>query len=198
MQGHQNPGTLVAEVKMMRTQGDCAVLVIEGPDDLAFWRAHKVNECEAVMAEGKPNAIGCMVRLEAEAVHGVLVVVDADYDVLMGPTARAFSHSLCGFSRAAPCKQARARPSMNLAASSCPTLAAYLNVGNFRSPQMGSFRSPLTPSRGNSRADGLQGPVLAGQPRDPRGGWPAPPRRGPLLLLYASSARAMRARAVET
>lgn len=84
MQGHKNPGTLVAEVKMMRTQSDCAVLVVEGSDDLAFWRAHKVDECEAVMAEGKPNAIGCMVRLEAEAVHGVLAVVDADYDVLMG------------------------------------------------------------------------------------------------------------------
>ncbi len=84
MQGHKNPGTLVAEVKMMRTQSDCAVLVVEGADDLAFWRAHKVDECEAMMAEGKATAIGCMVRLEAEAIHGVLAVVDADYDVLMG------------------------------------------------------------------------------------------------------------------
>ena len=75
---------MVAEVKMMRTQSNCAVLVVEGSDDLAFWRAHKADECEPVMAEGKPNAIGCMVSLEAEAIHGVLAVVDADYDVLMG------------------------------------------------------------------------------------------------------------------
>lgn len=63
MQGHKNPGTLVAEVKMMRTQSDCAVLVVEGSDDLALWRAHNADGCEVVMAEGKPKAIGCMVVL---------------------------------------------------------------------------------------------------------------------------------------
>lgn len=84
MQGYKKPGTLVAEIRMKRAQGDCAVLVVEGPDDLAFWRPHKVDECEVVVGEGKRNVIGCMARLPDEAIHGVLAVVDADYDVLMG------------------------------------------------------------------------------------------------------------------
>ena len=83
MQGHKKPGTLVAEIIMKRAQGNCAVLVVEGPDDLAFWSAQKAAECEAVVGEGKANVIGCMGRLEGEAIDGVLAVVDADYDVLM-------------------------------------------------------------------------------------------------------------------
>ena len=89
MQGYKKPGTLVAEIRMKRAQGDCAVLVVEGPDDLAFWRPHKAAECEAVVGEGKQNVIGCMARLADEAIHGVLAVVDADYDVLMGVEAQA-------------------------------------------------------------------------------------------------------------
>lgn len=84
MQGYKRPGTLIAEIQMKRAQGNCAVLVVEGPDDRAFWSPHKAAECEVVVGEGKRNVIGCMVRLADEATHGILAVVDADYDVLMG------------------------------------------------------------------------------------------------------------------
>ena len=68
----------------MRAQRDCALLVVEGADDVAFWRSQVADGCELVDGEGKQNVIGCLHLLDVEGLSGVLAVVDADYDVLMG------------------------------------------------------------------------------------------------------------------
>ena len=56
---------------------------------MGFWRNQMAVGCESVVGEGKPNVVGCMARLEEEAIRGVLAVVDADYDVLTGAKAGA-------------------------------------------------------------------------------------------------------------
>ena len=83
-QGYKDPGTLVAEIKMTRTLHDGAFLVVEGADDVRFWRTRRHEECELIDGEGKPNVVGGLQRLDAEGHDGVLGVVDDDYDSLMG------------------------------------------------------------------------------------------------------------------
>ena len=84
MRGHKNPGTLEAEIRMLRTQRDWAVLVVEGPDDWRFWSRRTGEQCELVDGEGKPNVIGCVRRADKAALRGVVGAVDSDYDQLMG------------------------------------------------------------------------------------------------------------------
>ena len=82
--GHKNAGVIVAEVEMERRVRDCAVLVVEGPDDIRFWDSRKYSECELVDGEGKPNVVEAVQRLDRMRVRGVLGVIDDDYDCLMG------------------------------------------------------------------------------------------------------------------
>ena len=84
VKGHKSPRTIVSEVKMIRMVHDGGVLVVEGADDMRFWRTRKHSSCELVEAEGKPNVVESLARLDAECCGGVLGVVDDDYDKLVG------------------------------------------------------------------------------------------------------------------
>ena len=85
-QGYKDPGTLVAEIRMTRTLHDGAFLVVEGADDVRFWRTRRHEKCELIDGEGKPNVVESIRRLDADDYSGVLGVVDDDYDSLMGVT----------------------------------------------------------------------------------------------------------------
>ena len=86
LQGHKDPGILVAEIKMLQTLHDGAFLVVEGADDVRFWRTRRHAECELIDGDGKLNVVGCIRRLDADGYGGVLGAVDDDYDSLMGVT----------------------------------------------------------------------------------------------------------------
>lgn len=85
-QGYKDPGILVAEIKMTRTLRNSAFLVVEGVDDVRFWRARRHAECELIDGEGKLNVVESARRLDADDYGGVLGVIDDDYDSLMGVT----------------------------------------------------------------------------------------------------------------
>lgn len=81
--GHKDPGTIAAEVKMLREEHAGAFLVVEGVADMRFWRPRRCEECELVNGEGKKNVIGGVKRLDAQRFGGVLGIVDDDCDSLM-------------------------------------------------------------------------------------------------------------------
>lgn len=82
--GHKDPGTIAAEIKMMRSEHPGAFLVVEGAADVRFWRPRRHEDCEIVDGEGKKNVIGGVRRLDAESFVGVLGIVDHDWDSLTG------------------------------------------------------------------------------------------------------------------
>lgn len=84
LRGHKSPGTLVAEIKMLRSSHDGAFLIVEGKDDFSFWWPRRHSGCDLIKGEGKPNVIGAIRRLDAARFGGVLGVVDSDFDVLTG------------------------------------------------------------------------------------------------------------------
>ncbi len=83
-QGYKTPGTLVAEIKMSRMSHEGAFLLVEGKDDIRFWRSRRHVDCELVDGEGKRNVIGGIQKLDATSFVGVLGIVDSDYDPLTG------------------------------------------------------------------------------------------------------------------
>ena len=83
-QGYKTPGILAAEVKMTRRSHEGAFLIVEGKDDIRFWRPRRHEECELVDGEGKSNVVGCIIRLDEEDFEGALGIVDSDYDILVG------------------------------------------------------------------------------------------------------------------
>ena len=82
-QGYKDSGTLVAEIKMTRTDHQGAILLVEGKDDLRFWQTWRHSDCDLIDGEGKPNVVGSIGRLDSENFEGVLGIVDDDYDHLM-------------------------------------------------------------------------------------------------------------------
>ena len=84
LRGHKSPGTLVAEIKMLRTSHDGAFLIVEGRDDVRFWRPRRHAGCDLIDGEGKPNVIGAVRRLDATRFGGALGVVDSDFELLTG------------------------------------------------------------------------------------------------------------------
>lgn len=82
--GHKNSSTLIAEIRMLRTLANEAILVVEGADDRRFWSAPQRACCELVIGEGKNNVVGCVRRLDGSRYPGVLGVVDDDYDSFTG------------------------------------------------------------------------------------------------------------------
>ena len=82
--GHKDPGTIAAEIRMMRSEHPGAFLVVEGAADVRFWRPRRHEGCELVDGEGKKNVIGGVRRLDAESFAGVLGIVDDDWDSLTG------------------------------------------------------------------------------------------------------------------
>ena len=84
LKGHKKPGTIVAEVKMRRMRHRSAFLVVEGADDVRFWKERRHVDCVLIDAEGKSNVVHGVARLNADRMRGVLGVVDDDYDSMLG------------------------------------------------------------------------------------------------------------------
>ena len=82
--GYKDAGTLAVEISMSRMVHAGAFLLVEGVDDVRFWRIYKHDNCEIVDGEGKQNVIGAVKRLNDEPLDGVLGVVDDDFDSLLG------------------------------------------------------------------------------------------------------------------
>ena len=89
MQGYKSPGTLVAEIKMSRMSHDGAFLLLEGKDDIRFWRSRRHSNCELVDGEGKPNVVGAIRRIDTARITGALGIVDSDYDFPTNPRAES-------------------------------------------------------------------------------------------------------------
>ena len=84
MEGYKTPGIIEAEIIMRRAVEEITVLILEGINDLRFWMTFKVDECHIVNAEGKPNVIAAIERLDGNGHRGVLGIVDSDFDILEG------------------------------------------------------------------------------------------------------------------
>ena len=84
LRGHKSPGTLVAEIKMLRTSHDGAFLILEGKDDVRFWRPRRHATCELIDGEGRLNVIGTVRRLDATSFRGALGIVDSDFERITG------------------------------------------------------------------------------------------------------------------
>ncbi len=84
LQGHKSPGTLVGEIKMLRASHHGAVMIVEGKDDVRFWRPRCHATCDLIDGEGKPNVIGAVQRLDATQFGGALGIVDSDFERLTG------------------------------------------------------------------------------------------------------------------
>ena len=69
---------------MLRTSHDRAVLIVEGKDDLRFWRPRRHAKCDLIDGEGKSNVVGAVLRLDAARFDGTLGVVDSDFELLTG------------------------------------------------------------------------------------------------------------------
>lgn len=80
--GKQNH--VVAEIKFLRTQHAGSVLVLEGRDDLRFWRSRCHHSCQLIDGNGKPNVLLGLRRLDEIGFVGVLGVVDSNHDYLAG------------------------------------------------------------------------------------------------------------------
>ena len=80
--GKQNH--VVAEIKMRRTQHAGSFLVLEGLDDLRFWRSRCDGDCRLIDGRGKKNVVLGVRRLDEISFKGALGVVDSNYDYLAG------------------------------------------------------------------------------------------------------------------
>ena len=83
LSGHKDPGSISVEIKMTRMVHNGACFLVEGVDDLRFWRTRRHVSCELVDGEGKCNVVGAIQRLDAEDIRGILGMVDDDFDSLM-------------------------------------------------------------------------------------------------------------------
>ena len=84
LSGHKDPSSIAAEIKMMRLIHGGAFLVVEGANDVRFWRTRRHDTCELVDGEGKCNVVAAVHRLDGEDISGVLGIVDDDFDSLLG------------------------------------------------------------------------------------------------------------------
>ena len=89
MRGHKSPGALVAEIKMSRMSHAGAFLLLEGKDDIRFWKSRRHSNCELVDGEGKPNVVGAIRQIDTARIAGALGIVDADYEFATSPRAES-------------------------------------------------------------------------------------------------------------
>lgn len=73
---------VVAEIKMRRTQHAGSFLVLEGPDDVRFWRTRCNHDCRLIVGKGKRNVVHGLQRLDEIGFAGALGVVDSNHDHL--------------------------------------------------------------------------------------------------------------------
>ena len=74
---------------MSRKSHDSAFLLLEGKDDVRFWRSRRHSNCELVDGEGKPNVVGAVQRIDAARIPGALGIVDSDYELPASPRAES-------------------------------------------------------------------------------------------------------------
>ena len=85
MKSFQTPHTIANEVRMKRALRDGPFLIVEGADDSRFYRRFVApNLHPLIPAFDKDNVIGAVTLLDGTNFVGVLGIVDADFDVLMG------------------------------------------------------------------------------------------------------------------
>jgi len=78
--GYKTPDILANEIEMHRQIHAGAFLVLEGKDDLRFWRARHHENCELVDGEAKINVVRALRLLDSRRFKGALGLVDSDYD----------------------------------------------------------------------------------------------------------------------
>jgi len=85
MKEYITPARIANQVRMTRTQFAGSFLIVEGSTDGQFYEWFvDPNQCQVVIAHNKANAISALNLLENDSFSGVLVIVDADFDVLTG------------------------------------------------------------------------------------------------------------------
>ncbi len=81
----KTPGTLTAEIEMLKTTHRGGFLVVEGDDDSIFWRPRTHKElCEIIIAGGKPNVIGVAAELDRKSDNSTIGCYDADFEIISG------------------------------------------------------------------------------------------------------------------
>lgn len=80
---HKTPAVLANELVMQRQVHPGAFLLLEGRDDVRFWRPRCYGHCELLDGEGKQNVAGALQRLDEQGFQGALGLVDSDYDTFM-------------------------------------------------------------------------------------------------------------------
>ena len=83
MRQYVTPSAVANEVRLLRTQDNRALLIVEGATDKRTFR-NLVDRtaCQIVIAHGRENALTALAILEADDFQGVLAVIDADFDRL--------------------------------------------------------------------------------------------------------------------
>src|SRR5262245_4711315 len=77
--------TLAAQIRMERQIHKGAILIVEGPnDDRTLRNFLAADQCSIVIAFGKETGIEALKLLEDEGFPGVVCIVDADFDALVG------------------------------------------------------------------------------------------------------------------
>ena len=71
---------------MSRTAFDGSFLVVEGDDDIKFWkpRALSRNECQFILAGSKPTVVNAVITAGGLKQTGILGIVDDDCDSVLG------------------------------------------------------------------------------------------------------------------
>ena len=57
-------------------------MIVEGKDDIRFWKARCHATCQLIDGEGKPNVVGSIQQIDAADIAGTVGIVDSDYDRL--------------------------------------------------------------------------------------------------------------------
>lgn len=76
---------VIAEIIMSRTGFAGSLLVLEGVEDVKFWKSRVTgySECQLIQAGGKTTVVGAVVKADQLNVPGVLGIVDNDCDSLL-------------------------------------------------------------------------------------------------------------------
>lgn len=81
----KTPGSILAEILMLKTTHSGGFFLVEGDDDSLFWSPRVIEQaCQLVIAGGKPNVIGTANLLDQHADRTVIGYVDADFDRATG------------------------------------------------------------------------------------------------------------------
>lgn len=76
---------VAAQIRMLRSADKRTILVLEGEnDEKALGRFVDPTACDVEIAFGKPNLLGAFDLLEEEGFRGIIGIVDADFDRVIG------------------------------------------------------------------------------------------------------------------